>query len=335
MQLRSILVVTIVAVATLGTVFPPALAAANFEITSEDSESVPERPFEFQGTTYQLDSVIPATANDTVNISVSGPDDDYRVVIYNSKEQIVNSRRGTGDEAFTFNLLQYEIGTYALAVYHDGEYEALEPLVVEGYNVSIERPDQFAADENASLQIDVERTTADSSPHKVRAVFAADGNQVLVTATGSDGEYTADIEAGTLEGGDYTVYAIAQGELKAFGRNQVLGMSDRVSLSVENATTTPTQTPTAEPTAMTGQTSESTPTPTWTPTPTLSEPTATATQASAATPTDQPETESAAITPNAAQEEATTSDSGPGFAGIVTLAGIVLAVALLVRRGRE
>lgn len=333
MQPRSILVVTIVVVATLGTVFPPALAAANFEIASEDSESVPERPFEFQGTTYQLDSVIPATANDTVNISVSGPDDDYRVVIYNSKEQIVNSRPGTGDEDFTFNLLQYEIGTYAIAVYQDGDIEAIEPLVVEGYNVSIETPEQFAADEDASLQIDVERTEADDSPHKVTAVLSADGTEVLVTAEGSDGEYTADIEAGTLEGGDYTVYGLAQGELEAFGRNQILGMSDRVSLTVQNATTTPT--PTAEPTAMTGQTPESTPTQTRTPTPTLSEPTATATPTPASTPTEQPETESAAITPNAAQEQETTSDSGPGFAGLVTVVGVVFGVALVVRRGWE
>lgn len=52
MRPRSILVGTVLAVAVFGAVLAPATAASHFEITSEDSQPVPERSVEFRNTTY-------------------------------------------------------------------------------------------------------------------------------------------------------------------------------------------------------------------------------------------------------------------------------------------
>lgn len=327
MRLRSMLVVSVVAVAVLGTL-PSALAMTHFQVTSEDSQPVPERPFDFEGETYRIDSVIQANTNDTVNVSVTAPSQAYRVNIYNSKEQIVDARRAEGDESLTFDLLRYEPGSYAVAVYLDGDYEAIEPLVVEAYNLTVDAPDRVAADENASVRLDIERTGADGSPHDVTVVLTGDENERLVNATGSDGEYTAPVEAGTLDSGNYTVYGLAQGEAQAFGRNEIVGLSDRVSLSV----TEPTSTSTPEPTATPEQSSGPTPTATAT----QPAPTATATPAPPPMPTDTPETETEepAITPNEAAQPTTTSGSGPGLTGFATVVGVALAVALLAHRKR-
>ncbi|WP_436932810.1 hypothetical protein [Halosimplex halobium] len=319
MRLRAILVITLLTMAALAAVSVPVLATNHFQISSADAESVPERSFEFQDTTHQLDSLIQANAGDEVTVSVSGPDEVYRVYIYNSEEQIVDSKRGDGNGTFTFELTGYEPGSYSVTVYQDGDYEAIEPLVIRGYDVSIDAPEQIAADESMSLQIGVEQTGDTGSPHTVKAIIATDEDEVVVNATGSDGEYTAEVAAGSLDSGSYTVYGLVQGDTRAFGRNEVLGMSNRISLSVQDAPDTPT-----EMSETTDTPSESTPTPTATATQSGMDTTETATAE---------QTDESAITPNEAEQTETTSGSGPGFTGLA--ATLAFAIVVIMRSHRK
>ncbi|QLH76883.1 hypothetical protein HZS55_06005 [Halosimplex rubrum] len=317
MRLRPRLIALLIGVILVMIASAPVLGTNHFQISSEDAESVPERSFEFQDTTHQLDSVIQANSGDEITVSVGGPDEVYRVYIYNSEEQIVDSKRGDGNGTFTFELTDYEPGSYSVTVYQDGDYEAIEPLIVQGYDVTIDAPEQVTADDDMSLQISVEQTTAESTPHTVKAIIATDEDEVVVNATDSNRGYTAEVPGGTLDSGSYTVYGLVQGDNQAFGRNEGLGMSDRVSLSVQDVTDTPTVDSTEE-----TETSESMSTPSQTVTATQPDTEATD------TPTDSGE---GAITPNEEQTE-TTTGSGPGFTGIAAAIGFVVAVALLVRR---
>lgn len=325
----------LVTLAVFGVALAPATAASHFQITSEDSQPVPEDSVEFRNTTYQLNSVILADPGDEINVSVRGPDDAYRVYVYNSDEQLVDSRAAIGNDTFTFDLAEYEQGSYTITVYQAGDYEAFEPLVVEGYDVSVDTSERTGTDRNLSIDIGVEQSGTDEDPAAVKAVVSSgERDVVVVNATGSDGEYTATVEAGALEAGNYTVYGVVQGEKQVFSRNEILGVSDPVSLSVRNATTTPA----AETDETTVSTSEPKPTPTSTATaartetsptatPTAGEPTETAaaeTQASAA--------EESGITPNVDTQPETTSGSGPGFSIVVTAVAVALAVALRGRR---
>jgi PGF-CTERM protein len=323
----------LVTLAVFGVALAPATAASHFQITSEDSQPVPEDSVEFRNTTYQLNSVILADPGDEINVSVRGPDDAYRVYVYNSDEQLVDSRAAIGNDTFTFDLAEYEQGSYAITVYQAGDYEAFEPLVVEEYDVNVDTSERTGTDRNLSIDIGVEQSGIDEDPAAVKAVVSSGERDVVVNATGSDGEYTATVEAGALEAGNYTVYGVVQGEKQVFSRSEILGVSDPVSLSVRNATMTPT----AETDETTVSTSEPTPTPTLTATaartetsptatPMAGEPTETAaaeTQASAA--------EESAITPNVETQPETTSGSGPGFSVVGTVVALALAVAL---RGR-
>ena len=324
MRLRSTLVGAFVAMAVLGVTLTPAVATNHFQITSENSQPVPERSVEFQGTTYQVDSFIVADTGEEINVSVSGPDEAYRVYVYNSDEQLVDSRATLGNDTFTFDLDGYEPGSYAVTVYQAEDHEAIVPLVVEGYNVSIDAPAEVGADEGMSIQVNVERNGTDESPGAVSAVVSSGEEDLVVDATGSDGEYTADVGAGRLEGGNYTVYGLVQGDEEVFGRNEVRGVSDSVSLSVRNATTTATRT--ATPTG----TAEPTPTVTATATPSDADETATPTEATgpAATETEAAEAEESAITPNVENQPETTSGSGPGFSVVLTVVAAGLAVVL-------
>jgi len=332
MRLRSILIGAFVGMAVLGVTLTPVVATDHFQITSENSQPVPERSVDFRGTTYQVDSFIVADTGEAINVSVTGPDESYRVYVYNSDEQLVDSRAALGNDTFTFDLEGYESGSYAVTVYQAEDYEAIVPLVVEGYDVSVDAPENITADENMSVRINVERNGTDESPAAVNAVISSGGDELVVDAAGSDGEYTAAVEAGSLESGNYTVYGLVQGDEEVFGRNEVRGVSDNVSLSVRNATTTATRT--AGATATPTGTAEPTPTPTATATRSGTDETATSTEATTpvVTQTEAAEAEESAITPNADSQPETTSGSGPGFTLALTVAAVALAVVLWRRR---
>jgi hypothetical protein len=328
-----ILVGTVLAVAVFGAALTPATATSHFEITSEDSQPVPERSVEFRNATYQLDSFVVADPGDEINVSVSGPDEAYRVYIYNSDEQLVDSRATVGNDTFTFDLAEYEPGSYSVTVYQSGDYEALKPLVVQGYDVSVDAPEQITTDEGVSVRVSVERNGTDSGPEAVRAVVSSSEDELAVNATGADGSYTAAVEAGALDSGNYTVYGVVQGETQVFDRNEVSGVSDRVSLSVRNATGTPA----GEATATTALTAEPTPTPTASATRpnagATATPTETVTAEAAAAETAAAESGESAITPTDDSQPETTAGSGPGFSVVVTVVALALAVAVWGRRG--
>ncbi|WP_459191553.1 hypothetical protein [Halosimplex sp. J119] len=246
MRLQSTAVVAIVAITVLAVV-PSSLVAANgYQISSGDADSMPERTVEFQDSTFTIDSLITADPGDEVSVDVSAPDEVYRVYIYNSEEQIVDSKRGDGgDQSFTFDLSGYDPGSYPITVYHDGDYMAVQPLVVEGYDVSVDAPSSVEQGETATVEIEVDQTAASSSPAHVRAVVANDDEELVVDASESGGTYEATFNGSELNTGSYTVYGAAQGSTTIMDRNELLGVSGKSSLSVDEASTaTPTATPT-------------------------------------------------------------------------------------------
>ncbi|MFC7197235.1 hypothetical protein ACFQL4_25660 [Halosimplex aquaticum] len=181
---------------------PSSLAAADgYQIRSSDADSMPERTVEFQDSTFTIDSLITADPGDEIGVDVSAPDEVYRVYVYNSEEQIVASKRGNGSQSFSFDLSGYEPGSYPIAAYHDGDYEAVQPLVVEGYDVSVDAPSSVTHGESATIEIEVEQTAASSSPAHVRAVIANDEEHLVVNASESGGTYVATFDGDELSTG--------------------------------------------------------------------------------------------------------------------------------------
>jgi hypothetical protein len=271
------------------------------------------------------------------------------VYVYNNEEQILAQQRGAGgDETFTFDLSGYEPGSYAVVTYHDGDYTAIQPVVVSGYDVTMDAPGSVASDEQFTITADVTPTAVNGAPDAVRITLVTGGNTITVQATKNGNGYTATVDASTLDETTYEVYALAQSDTEAFGRYEVLGFSDSRSLSV---TAAETQSPsggggvgggagaTAATTAPTN-TATVPSVPTKTP-PTRSAPTQALTDASrtatpepttdatvtlrAETPTPAPTTKSV-ITPAASPTTEPTAGSGPGFGvpGAVAALGLWL-----------
>lgn len=340
-----------------------AVAQTGYSISSPDSSPVPERSFDLQGDTHTINSHISAAPGDEITVEVSAPDEVYRVYLYNSDEQIVDRQRGEGDGTFTFDLTDYEPGSYAITTHSSetDQHEAVVPLLVEGYDVSVDAPSSVSAGESFDVTIDASAAAESGEPASVSAVIAADGDEHTVTANGNDGTYTATIGAGELDAGEYTVYGVVQGTDQAFDQKELLGLAEGGSLTVEAAsegtageggdddaggggvgpggeTSTETATGTATGTATATATDSVNGTATED---SSTETTQTTTEQAATTETTETETQTteddAAITPDDSTTAAATTDgAGPGFTGIhlAVALGTVLGVVVLRRRAR-
>lgn len=334
---------------------PPAIAAG-YEISASDTTSVPERTVDLEGQSFTIDSMIRASRGDSASLDVRAPDERYELYLYDSDRSIVASERGEGDESFSFDLTGYEPGTYVVTTYHDGNYEAIQPVLVSGYDVSADAPSSVSSGESVDVTLDVSATAASSDPANVTVIVARGGTTHEVEASGSDGEYTATVDSGELDAGEYTVYGVVQSDEEAFGHEELVGLSDGQSLTVEadsssddsgsasdsndsesaddpdtagaEADSTATETDsTDDSSAANAPANEST----------NQTATTTATESSMETATESPtetatETDDGVITPGENESETeSTGASGAGFTVVGTVAAITL-VALLGRR---
>lgn len=337
----------------------PTAMAAGFEISASDTTPIPERTESFQGNSFTFDSMIRADVGESVSVDVTAPGDDetYKVHVRDSDNNVVDSMSGEGSESFTIDLTDYEHGSYAVGVMQDRNYEAVQPMLVSGYDLSVDGPDSTTTDESVDVTVDVTETAASSAPADVMVAVAQGETAHEVEASENDGEYTATIDGDELDEGDYTVYAIAQGDEEAFGRSEVLGISDGHSLSVESGsgdddsdsnddgTDSNDDDSDGDESDSTGDSDSSddsddsggaanppsneTETATETVTETETE-TATETVTETTTETAT-ETDDGVVTPDERTQTESTGVAGPGF----TVAGAVMAVALVALFGRR
>ena len=313
-----------VAVLVLALSLSAALAAASgYHVSSDGATDIPERTVEVQQQTHTIDSMVRARAGDRVTVSVDAPDEVYRLHIRNSDERIVASKPGRGSGTFTYDLSGYEPGSYAIMPDADGVYQDVLPLLVSGYEVTVDAPSTAERGAQVEVSLDVSRvdTAVPPAPAKVQVVLAGGGETRTVEAAASASGYVATVDTSALDAGEYTLYGIAQGNEETSGRQELLGQSDSHSLTVREETGSTAPTGTDE--GRSGEETSGTGTPqpgTDTSTPSTASPTTVSPTAPPVTPTD-PGTASRTSAPGTSVDGRTTgaaSESATGDGSAIT-----------------
>lgn len=315
---------------------------ATFSLSVDDSIEVPARQITVEGDQYTVSELGRVQQGESINMSVSGPSDtDYDVYLYNEEIGIERTSAETGNSDVSFDTTALDPSTYLVAVYYDGNIQRLVPVVVAGYDVTADVPATVSEDGELAVSATVSATASSGDPPRVEFVIGDSDTEKRVTATESNGEYTATFDASQLDSGEYSAYIVVRGDTETkYGRDVILGASDPHTVEVTEATATPTPTATATFTPTqnnggntggdtgsggnTGETDGSStptattaPTPTATVTPTPGTATATATPSATASPTPSPtatvsptttSTTTATVTPTASAT-ATPTDS--------------------------
>ena len=313
-------------------VFAGTIAASNadYDISVDGSVDTPDRTVTLEGEEFLVSAIGVVSPGETISATVTTPTGvDYKLYLYNDEKKIVDEAADSG----TFDN-DYPAGSYLIALWEDGSVQAVHPVVVKSYEVTIDAPSAVESGEEVEFSVGVDNVAGTAKDlDSVQVVVSRNGDQNVLTATkSSDGTYTATT---TLSAeGEYLVYANARGSNEVNGQKELLGASQSTEISVRD----PTPTATATPTDSGGQNqagSTESPTPTATDTATITETataTATATQTSesptATSTATETATDNSVVTPNQQSPSPTTTTGS--LSPVVTLLS-VLGLGYLAR----
>ena len=226
-------VLVLAMVLTVGVAGGVAAAGGGFGmfVSGGQSVDVPPRTVSVDGTTFEVTRLVVVREGETVTASVTAPNDDvYSTNVYNSDEQLVDFSRGEGSGTHHFDAADLGgPGTYSLGVVQDGDVEAVQPLVVSGYDFDVAIPGELPTDEVVEVELTVMATSASGPPGGVELVLADEISETRIEATHVDGQtYVATVDADSFGTGEYGAYAVA---LDRAGEENAVGVSHRHTVS--------------------------------------------------------------------------------------------------------
>ena len=329
------------------------LAATEYGITADPSMDTPSETTTYEGKEYTVSSVTPVTAGDTISVQTSVPEGaSYEINFRGPENQLISSERKTGDASHTVEYYgSGEAGTYAITIQDEGSTQTVQPVVVQGYDITVSTPENVEQGDSVTIEASVSERSVEkhSAFDRVELVVGNDDIELREQMSqADDGTYTATVSTDNLETKSYNVYAAVRGDEEVRKRAEILGISDATSVEVTTASTetpadsNPGESPGTDPSDGTATPSTTpTPTPTVTPTPTETEPNATVTPTVTDSPTASPPEGTPTITPtmtdtdgviepSTATSTPTTDADGAGFGA--TFAIVALLIAISARR---
>lgn len=206
------------------------------EISVPGATETPTETVSIDGSSYEVDAFATVQSGDSLDVDVTS-DSTFHVDLYDSDERDVDFKAGSGSDRVTFETDSLEPGTYMLALYVDGSYVDLHPVVIDGYEVSVDTSNEVSSDdESVSVTADVTPTALDSDPAGVEIVIWDDDTVLRESAEDlGNGQYETTFSMSDLEAGSYSVLAIVQGTATINGEPEALGISDSDTITVSES----------------------------------------------------------------------------------------------------
>lgn len=225
---------------------PVAFATSTPDITATPAIDTPTKTYTISGTEYTVSSLGHTGLGTDLSYTVDVSDDIplFTVHLYNSEKQIVESTRHEEPGTYSFTTTGLEPGTYVLALSIDGSIEAIHPVVVSGYEYTMDAPSEQSAEDPVSINIELTETSG--TPNRVEIAVMNDTVQRNYVATKID-DGTYNVVISDLAPGEYRLYAGTRGTDEIDGRDELTGLSSahRLTLTAEQTTTTTTTTTTS------------------------------------------------------------------------------------------
>lgn len=233
-----VVVLILMSVATLG-------ATDAYSLEATPGIDTPTRTVSTQVGEYQVSSFGHVDQGSSVEIEVTRPgDDDFQLYFYDKDgNHAQRPKRGYENGTFSFETGSLERGSYVVALYHNDDYQQIQPVVIDGYDFSVDAPSEVQFDESVSITIELTGDT--TRPYYVDVAVMNDSVH-RYTATRVD-DRTYNVIINDLAPDDYRLYAGARGKEEVNGEDELLGISAVQPLTVqgdEQTTTTEPQTTT-------------------------------------------------------------------------------------------
>jgi len=243
-DLRLQTVVMLVLAAVLLLAAGSVTASSAYSVESETSIDTPPRTVTIQGTEYTVSSLGYRDVGETLPVEVTRPENRmYTIYLYNGDGQVIDSVRRSENGTYTLDdTTSLERGTYVLALNVGGEREAIQPVVLSGYDFAVEAPNQATEDERVTITVELVGNT--SLPNYVDLAVMNDSTHRYIATKVGDRTYSVTI--GDLAADEYKIYATARGEDEVNGRDEETGVSSVEELTISSTGETTTESTTTE-----------------------------------------------------------------------------------------
>lgn len=207
--------VLLVLLLLLSMVFTAGVIAANetYELNVDGEIGTPEQEETISGDEVVIDSVAVFSAGEDIVAEASGGDG-WDVQLRDNSGDIIQSvdEEETDNGKLSIPTDSLDPGTYVLLLRGDDEFHQALPVVVSGYDISVDNPEDATVGEDIPVTVEVEQTTLDEPPESVEVTAHRPGTEdaIIETATHvEDDTYEATLSFEDAEPDEYNVYAAA------------------------------------------------------------------------------------------------------------------------------
>ncbi|TKX87532.1 hypothetical protein EXE43_02620 [Halorubrum sp. SS5] len=162
-------------------------------MTSAGSSDVPDRTITLDGQDFEIQSVGHVEPGETIEATTQAPDGkEYILYLYNNRVDRIDFSRMTGNDSASFPTGELDPGTYVLVVRADREFQSIHPVVVAGYDPTVDTAGEVTPGEQFTVEVDPDAEEYENAP---------DINSVTVLRT-KNGEAVEEVEATPVDGSD-------------------------------------------------------------------------------------------------------------------------------------
>ncbi len=240
--MSSIKTITMVTALILLSNLQPAAATT---ISLDKTIDMPDRTLTYQGKTYDIRDVGAYSLGETVNITVNATDiNSFQLSLLDKNKNflwnhMVYYTEGTAEMAMPGDVITAP-GTYAFAVFYQGNILAVKPVVFSKYNLSV-MPSSTIVPPGGTLHVKVRVSPDTSLP--VRVVLAKNSSSLESSANRTQNDiYETDIKIPESAYGSFSLYAATASDNIILGYPELMGISGGGTI---NVTEFPPQAPAA------------------------------------------------------------------------------------------
>lgn len=233
-----LVMVVILCCLAIGSLSLISTAQSEYTMSVDDAVDVPEQTVEIDqlNAEFDVDSFVVRDAGESITVDVAGPDEIWVVEILDTDGSQESFVPGEGSESVTIgaeDTEELDPGTYALAL-ETGSYEAVIPLVINGYDIDLDYDTDVSTDEDIEVTATLTQTDATTAPAGVELVVwdGADDQRITLSET-DDLVYEETFE---LDEGTYEVYAAVDSgsEIEGFPVSNAIEDGPEITVTTDN-----------------------------------------------------------------------------------------------------
>ncbi len=215
-------------------------ADAGTTISLDNTINIPHRTVTYEDKTYEIQDIGAYSLGEDINITTNVTDiNSFQLSLLDKNKNFLWNNMTYYTEGRTSVVMPGSVitapGTYVFAVFYQGGIQAVEPVVVSSYKLSV-NPDAAMVAPGGTLDVRVGVVPDTTQPVKV--VLVRNSSSIESTANRTKkGEYEAEIGIPSSAHGVFSLYAAISSDNMILGYPELIGVS---SGGFINVTETPT-----------------------------------------------------------------------------------------------